>query len=110
MTIPRKKLATNRRDLPRTPAGAPDRTFLARAMGCLRGGRPARPLHSRDYGGQGLGALSTAVAMHAFGHSCADMGLVFAAATTSSPARCPSSNSPANRCGATCCRRWPVAN
>ncbi|WP_247601164.1 acyl-CoA dehydrogenase family protein [Pseudomonas aeruginosa] len=30
----------------------------------------------RDYGGQGLGALSTAVAMHAFGHSCADMGLV----------------------------------
>ncbi|MGI0746823.1 acyl-CoA dehydrogenase family protein [Pseudomonas aeruginosa] len=34
----------------------------------------------RDYGGQGLGALSTAVAMHAFGHSCADMGLVFAAA------------------------------
>ncbi|MFJ7141451.1 L-prolyl-[peptidyl-carrier protein] dehydrogenase [Pseudomonas protegens] len=34
----------------------------------------------REYGGQGLGALSTAIAMHAFGLGCTDMGLVFAAA------------------------------
>ncbi len=34
----------------------------------------------REYGGQGLGALSTAIAMHAFGLGCSDMGLVFAAA------------------------------
>ena len=34
----------------------------------------------QEYGGQGLGALSTAIAMHAFGLGCTDMGLVFAAA------------------------------
>lgn len=33
-----------------------------------------------EYGGRGLGAVSTAVAMHAFGQHCEDMGLVFGAA------------------------------
>jgi alkylation response protein AidB-like acyl-CoA dehydrogenase len=34
----------------------------------------------KEYGGGGLDAVSTAVAMQAFGRHCADMGLVFAAA------------------------------
>ncbi|MEV5833572.1 acyl-CoA dehydrogenase family protein [Nocardia sp. NPDC052112] len=35
---------------------------------------------SPEYGGQGLGALDTARIFEAFGHGCADTGLVFAAA------------------------------
>jgi clorobiocin biosynthesis protein CloN3 len=33
-----------------------------------------------EYGGQGLGALDTALSLEVFGRSCADMGLVFAVA------------------------------